>query len=571
MSNLVIADKTQLINVADAIREKVGFSGTLSFPDDFTDKLDDIMDAWSIVTGTIKSFSDENITSIGNYAFSNCKQLTEVNIPSVTKLGKSCFASCKLKEINLPLVTTIDETASGIFSNNTSMITVNMPNLTNTTDNMFSYNSFRHISLPSVTKLGASTFYGCSVLSSVDLPLVTEVGNLAFYSCKALQSIDLPSATSIGERAFWYCDAIENITAPNVVTIGTVAFTRCLSLTYLNFPKVITIENNSISECGKLEVVDFASATTIKSNALKNNPLLNKVVLRFDTLCTLENKNAFDYTPFASGGTGGTVYVPANLVEAYKTATNWSTLYAAGTCNFSPIEGGVDAFNGTTIVRNNTKQINVKYYRPIYNEYEPIITIISSNNDIVTPDNIVISDNDITFNVNAHNLDGEVTITITLTCGDTVLAQSANFKVVESIPECTYSIEVVEGATYGFVLNDSGYYESQNKGVNSSYAICKVNFYSNGIDSMVLNCINSGQSNYDYGILSNVDTALTLSSSVDSTNVFKSFKGSSSTSVQAVDYGIVSEGNHFVYVKFRKNGSTHSGNDSLQFAVEFVE
>jgi hypothetical protein len=571
MSNLVIADKTQLINVADAIREKVGFSGTLNFPDDFTDKLDDIIDAWSIVTGTIKSFSDENITSIGNYAFSNCKKLKNVNIPSVTKLGKSCFANCRLTEINLPLVTTIDETASGIFSNNNYMITVNMPNLTNTTDNMFSYNSFRHISLPSVTKLGANTFAGCSVLSSVDLPLVTEVGNHAFYSCRALQSIDLPSATSIGEWAFSYCDAIENITAPNVVTIGTVAFHRCSSLTYLNFPKVITIENGIISECGKLEVVDFASATTIKSNALKNNPLLNKVALRSDTLCTLENKNAFDYTPFASGRTGGTVYVPANLVEAYKTATNWSTLYAAGTCNFSPIEGMLDTLKEENMVRNNIKQINVKYYPPIENEYEPIVTVVSSNDNIASISNITVTDNDIIFNVEAHNVDGEATITVTLAFGDAIFTQSASFKVAENLPPCSYSVESVDGATYGFALNDAGYYESQNKGVNSSYAICKVNFYSNGIDSMKLKCINSGENFSDFGILSNVDTTLTLSYTVDSANVFKSFRGLSSTTEQIVDYGVVEEGEHFIYIKYRKDGSARDGNDSLQFFVEFME
>jgi hypothetical protein len=53
----------------------------------------------------------------------------------------------------------------------------------------------------------------------------------------------------------------------------------------------------------------------------------------------LINVSAFVSTPFASGGTGGTVYVPAALVETYKTATNWSTLYAAGTCNFVALEG----------------------------------------------------------------------------------------------------------------------------------------------------------------------------------------------------------------------------------------
>ena len=66
---------------------------------------------------------------------------------------------------------------------------------------------------------------------------------------------------------------------------------------------------------------------------------LKTIVLRSAGLCSLVNANALTGTPFASGGTGGTVYVPSALIESYKTATNWSTLYAGGTCNFVAIEG----------------------------------------------------------------------------------------------------------------------------------------------------------------------------------------------------------------------------------------
>ena len=66
---------------------------------------------------------------------------------------------------------------------------------------------------------------------------------------------------------------------------------------------------------------------------------LTTLVLKSETVCTLSNINAFNNTPFASGKTGGTVYVPQALIESYQTATNWSTLYAAGTCNFVAIEG----------------------------------------------------------------------------------------------------------------------------------------------------------------------------------------------------------------------------------------
>jgi hypothetical protein len=61
--------------------------------------------------------------------------------------------------------------------------------------------------------------------------------------------------------------------------------------------------------------------------------------MRGATVCPLINTNVFNSTPFAAGKAGGTVYVPQALIEQYQTATNWSTLYAAGTCNFVAIEG----------------------------------------------------------------------------------------------------------------------------------------------------------------------------------------------------------------------------------------
>jgi len=47
-------------------------------------------------------------------------------------------------------------------------------------------------------------------------------------------------------------------------------------------------------------------------------------------VCTLSNINAFGSTPISNyttstGGVYGSIYVPASLVDSYKTATNWAT------------------------------------------------------------------------------------------------------------------------------------------------------------------------------------------------------------------------------------------------------
>ena len=134
----------------------------------------------------------------------------------------------------------------------------------------------------------------------------------------------------------------------------------------------------------------------------------------------------------------------------------------------------------------------------------------------------------------------------------------------------TWTVEAISGASYGFELNSNNYYESKNKGVDNSYAICRVKLNLSTKARVIFNCINYAESNYDYGLLGNVDTALTLSASADS-NVAKSFKGSSQSTVQTFVYSIDTEGEHFIDVKFRKDGSVNNNNDTLQFTVEIQE
>ena len=61
-----------------------------------------------LVERTITDISDDTVTSVGQYAFSSCTQLTSVNLPSMTSVGASAFSSCtQLTSIGLPLVTSV--------------------------------------------------------------------------------------------------------------------------------------------------------------------------------------------------------------------------------------------------------------------------------------------------------------------------------------------------------------------------------------------------------------------------------------------------------------------------------
>ena len=105
-----------------------------------------------------------NVTSIREFAFAGCNDLTLVTIgDGVITIGKSAFGNCRyLKTITIPnSVTSIGEQA---FSGCGSLTSITIPN--------------------GVTSIGDKAFYGCKGLTSVTIPnSVTSIGNLAFSNC----------------------------------------------------------------------------------------------------------------------------------------------------------------------------------------------------------------------------------------------------------------------------------------------------------------------------------------------------------------------------------------------------
>ena len=147
---------------------------------------------------------------------------------------------------------------------------------------------------------------------------------------------------------------------------------------------------------------------------------------------------------------------------------------------------------------------------------------------------------------------------------------TVNLEQVEYTQPAAKGVSDVSGASYGFVMNSAGYYESTNKGKNSSAALCKVTFDTFGMYHLYIDCINYAESNYDYGLLSKLDTTLSTSTTADSSSkIFYNFKGKQSASVVTVDYGEIAAGEHFIYIKFLKDSSQHNNNDSLQFKLRF--
>ena len=149
----------------------------------------------------------EDVTSIGGYAFSGCKNLTRVSLPSsVTDIGVYAFEYCE----SLETVTMSENAGSigkGTFSNCKKLANITIPS--------------------GVTGIGDYTFEYCESLETVTMSEnVKSIGKGAFSNCKKLANITIPSSvTDIGDYSFEYCLSLAIITIPDSVeSIGNHAF-----------------------------------------------------------------------------------------------------------------------------------------------------------------------------------------------------------------------------------------------------------------------------------------------------------------------------------------------------------
>ena len=187
----------------------------------------------TLITGCKNTVIPNSVTNIEPYAFSNCFDLTSINIPnSVTNIGAYAFNNC-----------------SGLTS-----ITIGN----------------------SVTSIGDHAFYYCSGLTSITIPeSVTSIGNKAFSGCSGLTSIVVDAENSIYDSRN-NCNAIiekssntlligcQNTVIPNsVMSIGEGAFLNCAGLTFITIPNSVTsIGDEAFRNCSSLTSITIPNSVT---------------------------------------------------------------------------------------------------------------------------------------------------------------------------------------------------------------------------------------------------------------------------------------------------------------------
>lgn len=201
----------------------------------------------------------------------------------------------------------------GAFLSNSYIQTVNLPNCLYLGSNK--------------TWTSECLFFGyCRNLRVVSLPLCSIILNSAFISCNHLSSVYIPTCNYLGENCFKNCTALTSISLPVCEVLGRSCFESCSSLTSISLPVCKVIGSSCFQYCSSLTSIYLPVCSILYTSCFYNCINLTEVTLNSPSVCKIDtaqfNGTVFKKTPIESGT--GSIYVPASLVDAYKSAQFWS-------------------------------------------------------------------------------------------------------------------------------------------------------------------------------------------------------------------------------------------------------
>lgn len=229
-------------------------------------------DAFGGCSGLSSITLPDHLVSIGDLAFGDCTGLKSIIIPqNVEFIGFGAFSGCTALT-SVTISSNVKEIGDGIFIDCDALTSIVVEEGNGTYDSRNNCNAIIHsetgeliagcqntVIPDGVKSIRGFAFEFLDGLSSITIPDgVTSIGEYAFYDCEGLTSVDLPnSLTTIGEGAFQRCIGLSAIKIPHGVTyIGEFAFDSCSGVTSVIIPNSVTfIGWDAFLDCTELKDV----------------------------------------------------------------------------------------------------------------------------------------------------------------------------------------------------------------------------------------------------------------------------------------------------------------------------
>ena len=216
----------------------------------------------------------DSVATIGSYSFDGCNKLKSVIIPdSVTSLGKKAFWRCTgLDSITIHDNILVDESA---FDNcRINKLIISSGSKTIKSNMIVCKSTIKSVIIPdSVTSIGEKAFADCTMLTNITIPnSITSIGNRAFNGCTGLKSagpigggynVEFGWTDEFPSGAFSYCTGLSSVVIPDSIkSIGLGAFAGCDNLKSITIPDSVTeIHGSAFTGCG-LESITITNGVT---------------------------------------------------------------------------------------------------------------------------------------------------------------------------------------------------------------------------------------------------------------------------------------------------------------------
>ena len=311
--------------------------------------------------GNLYSISlPESVEMIGFCAFYGCSSLQTVKMPShLVYLGNDPFEGTDIRTINIP--ETDDITVGNLvggFCYNLEEITGPYASIDHRCliiEN--SIRAFAPAGLDSytieegITEIGHGAFWGCQKGPKlIVFPSTLKViSNQSFIQC-SMETLVFPEGLErIGYAAFFACRSLISVTMPSTLSyLDSHIFNNCTSLRsfsgkYASADGRLLVVNGSVKAFAQSGLTEYTipegiTYATDGFDSYANLPLLESLTLP-STLCTLALRGQAITTLTSLATTPPSVsssdylylpkveaiYVPAGSIDAYKTASCWSS------------------------------------------------------------------------------------------------------------------------------------------------------------------------------------------------------------------------------------------------------